>query len=70
MGITKNQLSNILSPNFDPIKSNVRLLLEKLNASFAEIITDKNKEDCVAEQMSIYQLLGEKDVNLEEYLLY
>jgi DNA (cytosine-5)-methyltransferase 1 len=38
LGISKNQLSMILSPNFNPIKSNALKLCEALNVNFEEII--------------------------------
>ena len=38
MGISKNQLSNILSDKYDPIKSNVRELAEFLNIKVEEIL--------------------------------
>lgn len=69
MGITKHQLSNILSPNFDPLKSNVRLLCDTLNVSFTDIIEDNQPQTNVAEQLSIYKLLGENPQDVEEYKL-
>jgi len=44
MGITKNQLSVILSPKYEPIKSSVGTLCDILGASLEEIL-DKNKDD-------------------------
>jgi len=41
LGISKNQLSNILSEKFNPIKSNVIELAEFLEVSPLEIIKDK-----------------------------
>lgn len=38
LGISKNQLSMILSPNFNPIKSNAMKLCEVLDVNFEEII--------------------------------
>ena len=43
LGISKNQLSNILSEKFNPIKSNVIELAEFLEVSPLEII--ENKKD-------------------------
>jgi len=43
LGISKNQLSNILSEKFNPIKSNVVQLAEFLEVSPLEII--ENKKD-------------------------
>lgn len=42
MGITKNQLSVILSPKYEPIKSSVGILCDILGASLEEIL-DKDK---------------------------
>ncbi len=41
LGISKNQLSNILSEKFNPIKSNVIELANFLEVSPLEIIEDK-----------------------------
>ena len=41
LGISKNQLSNILSEKFNPIKSNVIELAEFLEVSPLEIIENK-----------------------------
>ncbi len=41
LGISKNQLSNILSEKFEPIKSNVVELADFLGVSPLEIIEDK-----------------------------
>jgi len=40
LGISKNQLSNILSDKFNPIKSNIIDLAEFLEVSPLEIIED------------------------------
>ncbi len=42
LGISKNQLSNILSDKFDPIKSNINELADFLGVSPLEII-EKSK---------------------------
>lgn len=41
MGISKNQLSNILSDKYDPIKSNVRELAQFLNVEVGEILVNE-----------------------------
>jgi len=41
LGVSKNQLSNILSDKFNPIKSNVIELAEFLEVSPLEIIENK-----------------------------
>ncbi len=43
MGITKNQLSVILSGKYSPVKSNIKLLCEILDAHLEEIIDDNYK---------------------------
>lgn len=43
LGISKNQLSNILSEKFNPIKSNVIELAEFLGISPLEIIEEKRE---------------------------
>jgi len=45
LGISKNQLSNILSDKFNPIKSNVVELANFLGVSPLEIIEEKEKKD-------------------------
>ncbi|WP_226962110.1 helix-turn-helix domain-containing protein [Sulfurimonas marina] len=40
LGMSKNQLSNILSDDFDPIKSNVRKLSDFFEVSPLSIIKD------------------------------
>lgn len=44
LGISKNQLSMLLSPNFNPIKSNALKLCEILNVDFDEIIESEQIE--------------------------
>lgn len=45
LGISKNQLSNILSEKFNPIKSNVVELADFLGVSPLEIIENKKVEE-------------------------
>ena len=44
LGISKNQVSNILSEKFNPIKSNVIALADFLEVSPLEIIENKKVE--------------------------
>jgi DNA (cytosine-5)-methyltransferase 1 len=44
LGISKNQLSNILSDKFSPIKSNIVELADFLGVSPMDIITDKKEK--------------------------
>ena len=45
LGMSKNQVSNMLSDKFNPIKSNVVKLAEFLNVSPKEIINEKTKKE-------------------------
>jgi len=45
LGISKNQLSNILSDKFNPIKSNVMELANFLEVSPLELIEEKKETD-------------------------
>ena len=45
LGISKNQLSNILSDKYNPIKSNVVELANFLGVSPLEIIEEKKSSD-------------------------
>jgi len=45
LGISKNQLSNILSEKYNPIKSNVVELADFLGVSPLEIIEEEEKSD-------------------------
>lgn len=53
MGISKNQLSAILSDKFIPIKSNVQKMCEVLDIGFDEIMS---VEDIEEEQISFIEL--------------
>lgn len=56
MNITTNQLSMLLSPKFDPIKSNAKKLCEILNVSLDEIM--------IKEQLAMY--FTEEKVEIDE----
>ncbi len=45
LGISKNQLSNILSDRFNPIKSNVNELAKYLKVSPLDIIKEKENNN-------------------------
>jgi len=45
LGISKNQLSNILSNRFNPVKSNIVELANFLGVSPSEIIYEENEEN-------------------------
>ncbi|WP_419724819.1 DNA (cytosine-5-)-methyltransferase [Terrisporobacter petrolearius] len=58
MGITKNQLSVMLSDKFTPIKSNVEKMCEILDIGFDEIMTI---EDIEEEQIKFIDFYNEKE---------
>lgn len=62
MGITKNQLSVILSDKFTPIKSNVERMCEILDIGFDEIMSI---EDIEEEQISFIDFYEENEKNPE-----
>lgn len=47
MGISQNQLSMLLSANFNPIKSNALLLCKSLNTNLTEITEPPKNEEKV-----------------------
>jgi DNA (cytosine-5)-methyltransferase 1 len=53
MGITKNQLSVILSEKFMPVKSNVEKLAKVLDVGVDTILTNKRQCDCQADMTPI-----------------
>lgn len=63
MGITKNQLSVILSDKFTPIKSNVEKICEILDIGFDEIMTI---EDIEEEQIKFTDIYKERETLQEE----
>ncbi|OMC70337.1 DNA (cytosine-5-)-methyltransferase [Paenibacillus odorifer] len=60
LDITKNQLSMLLSPKFDPIKSNARRLCEVLNVTLDDIV--------VKEQLEMYLTENVLDMDEEQLL--
>lgn len=63
LGITKNQLSVMLSNKFDPIKSNVRLFCDVLGVSLVDIA---DFEEQVKVNTSTYQTSENSFINEEE----
>lgn len=62
IGITKNQLSVILSSKFDPIKSNVNILCKILNANIEDIVVEKDNK--ALQQLNLFD--DESDIeNIE-----
>ncbi|AQQ10476.1 putative transcriptional regulator [Sedimentisphaera cyanobacteriorum] len=45
LGISKNQLSNILSNKFNPVKSNIQELADFLEVSPSELIEQADEEE-------------------------
>ncbi|MCM8709928.1 DNA (cytosine-5-)-methyltransferase [Clostridium sp. SYSU_GA19001] len=69
LGITKNQLSVLLSDKFDPIKSNVRLLCDTLGVNFMEIA---ELNECEEFERNKYYSAENSFINeeLEKYDIY
>lgn len=65
MGITKNQLSEILSPKFSPIKSNVERMCEILDIGFDEIMSIEDIEEEQIKFIDFYEE-NEKIYHTEE----
>lgn len=65
MGITKNQLSVILSDKFDPIKNNVRLLCDTLKIDFNEISKKKDIKNKNFQQVSFSHQKEEKYLDVQ-----
>lgn len=68
LGISKNQLSMLLSPNFNPIKSNAMKLCEALDVDLEEIIESEQIElpldaDTLVEQSQDEQL----EINVSDF---
>ena len=59
MGISKNELSRILSPKYDYLKSNIRKLCEVL---------DTNLDDIVAGNIENNEIVDIEKINLLTYL--
>ncbi|ARN56653.1 putative transcriptional regulator [Sedimentisphaera salicampi] len=45
LGISKNQLSNILSDKFNPVKSNIQQLADFLGVSPSELIEQADEDE-------------------------
>ncbi|GLY12500.1 DNA (cytosine-5-)-methyltransferase [Pseudobacillus badius] len=66
LGISKNQLSMLLSPNFNPIKSNAMKLCEVLGVNFEEIIESEQFSLPLDADIFIEQSQDEK-INSDDY---
>ncbi|WP_260471884.1 DNA (cytosine-5-)-methyltransferase [Bacillus sp. HMF5848] len=67
LGISKNQLSMLLSPNFNPIKSNAMKLCEVLDAKFDEIIEPEQISFLDDTYNSISDQTQEKEINVADF---
>lgn len=73
LGITKNQLSVMLSERFDPIKSNVRVLCEKLGVNFLDIIEQGDDYGSIAQMSFVAEdkedyIVDISHINMSEYI--
>ncbi|TCK98793.1 DNA (cytosine-5)-methyltransferase 1 [Natranaerovirga hydrolytica] len=66
LGISKNQLSMMLSPNFNPIKTNALKLCEALNVNFEDIIESEQFEPFVGSEILGEHTQDEK-FNVDDY---
>ncbi len=67
LGISKNQLSMLLSPNFNPVKSNALKLCEILNVNFEEIIESEQIELTLEETDLILEQSRDDQINVADY---
>lgn len=67
LGVSKSQLSMLLSPNFNPIKSNVMKLCEILGVTFEEIIESEQLQLRLDETSLNEQYLDEEAINVADY---
>lgn len=67
LGISKNQLSMLLSPNFNPIKSNTLKLCEVLNVRFEDIIMDEKIELTAENVETVIKQNQEDEINVRAY---
>jgi DNA (cytosine-5)-methyltransferase 1 len=66
LGISKNQLSMLLSPNFNPIKSNVIKLAEILDVKFEEIISFK-ESNFPFDTVTLDEKTQDNEINVANY---
>ena len=68
LGISKNQLSMLLSPNFNPIKSNTMKLCDFLDVKFEDIITFEQISLTLDDPDSLIQQSQEDDdINVRDF---
>jgi DNA (cytosine-5)-methyltransferase 1 len=66
LGISKNQLSMLLSPNFNPIKSNALKLAEMLDVNFEEIV-ESEQFSLPLEADTLVEQAQDKEINVNDY---
>lgn len=67
LGISKNQLSMLLSPNFNPIKSNAMKLCEVLNVNFEQIIESEQIELTLEDAETLVEQSQDQEINVAEF---
>lgn len=67
LGISKNQLSMLLSPNFNPIKSNAMKLCEVLNVNFEQIIESEQIELTLEDTETLAEQSQDQEINVAEF---
>ncbi|XQY90623.1 DNA (cytosine-5-)-methyltransferase [Metabacillus sp. HB246100] len=66
LGISKNQLSMLLSPNFNPIKSNAMKLCEILDVNFEEII-DSEQFALPLDADTLVEQAQDEEINVDDF---
>ncbi|MCM3195819.1 DNA (cytosine-5-)-methyltransferase [Priestia megaterium] len=67
LGVSKNQLSMLLSPNFNPIKSNAMKLCEILGVNFEEIIEPEQFELPFESADNLTEQSQDQEINVADY---
>jgi DNA (cytosine-5)-methyltransferase 1 len=67
LGLSKNQLSMLLSPNFNPIKTNAIKLTEVLDVKFEDIIAEQQTSLLLEDETHSEQFETEDQINVAEY---
>ncbi|MGG0473554.1 DNA (cytosine-5-)-methyltransferase [Priestia aryabhattai] len=67
LGISKNQLSMLLSPNFNPIKSNAMKLCEILDVNFEDIIDTEQIELALESMDNLSEQSQNEELNVADY---
>ncbi|RSK29363.1 DNA (cytosine-5-)-methyltransferase [Bacillus sp. HMF5848] len=67
LGISKNQLSMLLSPNFNPIKSNAMKLCEVLDVKFDDIIDSEQTSLPLEGTETLVDQSQDEEINVADY---